>query len=241
MKRINKYIKNSRKKIRGFTLVWYILTVILYCYVIYNYIFKENRYSLTEYIAMGIAIFLSFTFIIKILLNTPDVIGDFNHSIVILSQLWVYTLAVLFLAWFHITGLKTIDAYGSSFILICIFYFVAPFWVVYFLSCRKVLKSIHKSSALLKENTVRSILIANTAWLTLFDNLLSKYYASITYVTVISIFVSTVAAAYYPLLDMYKFTRTKLDEYEKEKSIEAERKRKEEIENESNGSKNYTA
>ena len=82
----------------------------------------------------------------------------------------------------------------------------------------------------------RTVLIAFTAWFTLLVNSNPKDLFSGTLT-----FISTFATFLYPMLDMYKFTRTKLDEYEKEKNFEAVRKRQEEIENESNGSKNYTA
>lgn len=162
-----------------------------------------------------------------------DVIGDFNGNMILLSKLWVISLLSLFFAWTSVK--RSSESLPDIILLISISFYAVSFWISYFFMCFRVLKIIHKSIALFIEKVVRSILVAITAWLVLFAN--SQSTGIYEY---ISIFVSTATAAYYPLLDMYKYTRTQIDEYEKEKIIEAERKRQEEIENESNGSKNYT-
>lgn len=167
---------------------------------------RFNKYSWSIMVVQGYCHFI-------LMLSTLDLIISENHN-------------------FH----NYMMAFSFAALLVYLIIFF-----LYFCVCKRILKvsldsTSKKNLPLFYESVCRSVLIALTAWLTIFVNNKSNEFLSS-----LLTFLSTISALLYPMLDMYKFTRTRLDEYEKEKIIEAERKRQEEIENESNGSKNYTA
>lgn len=113
--------------------------------------------------------------------------------------------------------------YMMTFSVLALLYYLFIF-CLYFCVCRRILKvsldsMSKKNLPLFYESVCRSVLIALTAWLTIFVNNKSNEICSN-----LLTFLSTISALLYPTLDMYKFTRTRIDEYEKEKIIEAEKK-----------------
>lgn len=190
-------------------------------------------------------VFFYFVILDLITLVFSELPKDFNALSLILIITQILSLFILvFSTWNIISKGKhteqAFQVYMKSFEILspilCVFVFL-----LYLGYCKRTLQiglgsKSNKSIPLFCEMVCRTVLIAFTAWFTLLVNSNPKDLFSGTLT-----FISTFATFLYPMLDMYKFTRTKLDEYEKEKNFEAVRKRQEEIENESNGSKNYTA
>lgn len=114
----------------------------------------------------------------------------------------------------------------------------AGFLLFYLYFCWKI---VGKFRILLFTKWLRSVLVAFTAWLliaTNIDIIATKYNEINKLLIVFYIIVSSVTTLLYPFFDTFEFTYKKIFEHEKEQE---EREKRERIENESNGSKNYTA
>lgn len=99
-------------------------------------------------------------------------------------------------------------------------YFTAIFctawiWCVYLNFCIRVLNSINVKCSVFVATTVKAILIAIVAWLALYkDSRTDKN-------DIINFFVSYISLCY-PLLDMYTYVHSEINEFDKQKKIEIE-------------------
>lgn len=91
---------------------------------------------------------------------------------------------------------------------------------------------IKEPRTLLCEIFFRSSIVAIAAWAILFLKLVLPYKGNIQ-VDFPVFLISDTAVLYYPLLDMFKYTRNKIDEFEKQK-------KKEELNSIKYGGKNFS-
>ena len=100
------------------------------------------------------------------------------------------------------------------------FYFTAIFftaWIgcVYLNFCIRLLNSINVKCSVFVATTVKAILIAIVAWLALYKDSETDKNA------IINFFVSYISLCY-PLLDMYTYVRSEINEFDKQEKIEIE-------------------
>ena len=120
---------------------------------------------------------------------------------------------------------------------LCLLYIAAALaiWIYQLIYCVIFLKEylLFKSTATVIIKIVHSILISINGWFLILLNLFNFANLSKT-ISIIYVIISSSTILFYPSLDMFEYMSKEVDKFNK-------KKKKEKIENESNGSKNYTA
>ena len=164
----------------------------------------------------------------KLYLANFDKVSDFNSTIPWITGYW-------FLVSAYIGNIICIVQKNKHLFYISLSMFFCSsilFWILYFLGCRKILTMIKEPRTLLCEILFRSSIVAIAAWAILFLKLVLPYKGNIQ-VDFPVFLISDTAVLYYLLLDMFKYTRNKIDEFEKQK-------KKEELNSIKYGGKNFS-
>lgn len=119
-----------------------------------------------------------------------------------------------------------------------IFIVTPALWIVYLYFCSEIFKKIlKKPRTLLIERAIRSVLAAIIAWLLIVSKGKIDFSTYEKATESIYVIFGGSISLIYPVFDMFDYTYIAIDKFEKEQK---EKNRKRRIENESNGSKNYT-
>lgn len=134
--------------------------------------------------------------------------------------------------------LNSLDSFIiRSLMFLCLLYLVAALaiWIYQLIYCVIFLKEylLFKSTATVIIKILHSILISINGWFLILLNLFNFANLSKT-ISIIYVIISSSTILFYPSLDMFEYMSKEVDKFNK-------KKKKEKIENESNGSKNYTA
>lgn len=154
-------------------------------------------------------------------------IKKFNIYSISFFVIWVFLCISLLLCY-------KLDKFYSYVIFI-----VTPaLWIVYLYFCSEIFKKIlKKPRTLLIERAIRSVLAAIIAWLLIVSKGKIDFSTYDEATESIYVIFGGSISLIYPVFDMFDYTYIAIDKFEKEQK---EKNRKRRIENESNGSKNYT-
>lgn len=139
--------------------------------------------------------------------------------------------------YFNCTNSFIMEQWPKQGLFLCSYYLVAALaiWVYQLIYCIFFLKDnlLKKSSITLVIRVIHSMLISINGWLLILLNLFNFAKLSRT-LSIAYLIISSSTVLFYPSLDMFEFMSKEVYNFNKTKE-------KERIENESNGSKNYTA
>lgn len=224
-----------------------ILVILEIIYFLIQHCFKNNASALNfvSFLIVIVCIIMIITFFVFYVKVQSD-IKEFNtNSGLLILTIFFASIIVLYLL---VNNTLTIELFFD--VLISFGFF----WFCYYLACRKILKEIDLNEMLVftitaLKSIANSFLSCSIIFAFLYT--LPKSDKNSQMIALPKVIVA-LFTLYYPVADMYMYTRRKINDYQKEKDIEAKREKieakrekieaeREKIENESNGSKNYTA
>jgi len=95
---------------------------------------------------------------------------------------------------------------GSIWLFVIFFSYIAWIWIIYFSFCIRLLNSIDVECSVFIAISIKTILIAITAWLAIYrESQAVKYFD-------INLIIYSISLLY-PILDMYKYVRLELNKY----------------------------
>lgn len=205
---MDKYLKFIFNKVFNDTNVNFIITVVLFAIDFYrlvkvgestNYNLKEN-----EQIFFIIFLLLGFFMLNSFMLKDMNYKKHFTNKTrdAIYSFVFLLILVIGICSWGKI-------ALSSLYIL---FYYMVFIWSVYINFCIRMLNSINVKCDIFVVTATKAMLIATTAWFSLYGQ------SQPSPVEVIICFISSL----YPILDMYTYARSKIDEFDKKRKREEE-------------------
>lgn len=193
-----------------------ILTCLIIDFFIYLKLLKyTEKFNLEDMLSFAFIYFIALYFIANcIMIKFKNYIDQFNKY-TILAVLF-FAIAIISMIFILIVREKIINAiyFDKRYSLTVSFYFsyISWVWIVYLTFCIRTLNSINAKYSIFVVTTVKSILIAIVAWLAIYksEETTSDY--------AINVLISYISLSY-PILDMYKYVRLKLDKYIKENII----------------------
>lgn len=198
--------------------IYIICTSIIIEIFIYLKLFKYTKtFNLEDTLSIIFIYLFSLFFIanytmIKLIKNY---IVEFNKYTILAVVFYAY--AIISLMFILNMQNEFIDGnyFDTRYSLIISFYFsyISWVWIAYLNFCIRTLNSINAKYSIFIVTTVKSILISIVAWLAVYKN---EGTTTIDYS--INVLISYISLSY-PILDMYKYVRLKLDKYIKENII----------------------
>ena len=205
-----------------------------YTLLILNQIYFFTNLFLAIFFSMSLFVSMFFLFLELDFFETSKKINTFiKRFIIIILFLWLIYVMLLCILPIILSYLGN----PNHLILLCLLYLdaVFPIWIYQFTYCVIFLKEhlLFKSTAAVIIKIAHSILISINGWFLILLNLFN--FAKLAKpISIIYVIISSSTILFYPSLDMFEYMSKEVDKFNK-------KKKKERIENESNGSKNYTA
>ena len=190
--------------------------------------------------------------------DTVQILKATNKSNIIIFLVYILILIII-----TIEGISTKNV-KSALIVICVLYLIVSF-IIWFFQFKFYYSNAFRNAvenkdlragqmSVLKTKIIRSILVAISGWILILFNVvrISKN----IYITYIYAVVTTIVTLSNPSFFLFEYTYSLIDKFEMEQKVRDERnerakaekirekkekEREKQIENESNGSKNYTA
>lgn len=199
---------------------------VLFIFFFFNWCVPVYYFSVAKCISIKKA---NITMIIKKFINV-------NWFIWFVIVLYFSILPIFF----NCTNSFIIKQWPKHWSFLCFFYLAAALaiWIYQLIYCKFFLKDylLKKSSNILFIRTLHSIFISINGWLLILLNLFN--FAELSRILSIAyLIISSSTILFYPSLDMFEYMSKEVDKFNRKKEKEREKER---IENESNGSKNYT-
>ena len=198
--------------------IYIIWTSIIIEFFIYLKLYKYTQTSNLEDILSFAFIYLFSLFFVAnytIIKHIKNYIAEFNKYTILAVVFYAYAIISLMLILNMQNEFFDGNYFDTGYSLIISFYFsyISWVWIAYLNFCIRTLNSINAKYSIFIVTTVKSILISIVAWLAVYKN---EGTTTIDYS--INVLISYISLSY-PILDMYKYVRLKLDKYIKENII----------------------
>lgn len=196
--------------------IYIIWTSIIIEFFIYLKLYKYKKtFNLEDILSFAFIYFIALFFFANcIMIQLKNYIDRFNKYTILVVLF--FAIAIISMIFILIMQKKIFNEiyFDKRYSLTVSFYFsyISWVWIVYLTFCIRTLNSINAKYSIFVVTTVKSILIAIVAWLAIYksEETTSDY--------AINVLISYISLSY-PILDMYKYVRLKLDKYIKENII----------------------